>query len=357
MARLYFAWSRISKIEETNHSNLSLSVIIAIRNEGENIKHLLESLLKQSYSNKQFEVIIIDDHSQDDGQSIITSFKDEHHQLQLYYYKLDEGEKGKKAALQKAYALAKNEICVMTDGDIYVQKNWLKLTAKAFENQEIQLVLGGVKIELSNSFVSKFQAIELLSLIASGAGAAELKYVIMSNGANMAFRRSILKSIHFDKLKPNTASGDDVFLMLETKRVFGANSISFLKDDEHFVTTKSVENWKELINQRIRWVSKSGHYSDMFLLLSSWVILLQNLVLLVLLVSTFFFPVLLKTTALVWLIKSLFDFFFLRNICHFTSQKYLLKYYPLMAIIYPFFISYSAIIGQFASFSWKGRNY
>ena len=357
MTKLFCAWTRIHKTDEVKNNDLKFSLIIAIRNEGKNIKSLLESLYEQNYPKEQFEVIIIDDHSQDESQKVIASFIEDKPLLQIKYYKLEEGKTGKKSALQKAYSLAKNEIFVMTDGDIRVPKNWLKLIAEAFNKQEVKLVLGGVKIEGFNSFVSKFQGLEMLSLIASGAGAAELNQPIMSNGANMAFRKSILESIELDKIKPEIASGDDVFLMLETKRIFGANSIRFVKDAEHFVTTKPVRSWKELINQRKRWVSKSGHYSDRFLLMSSWIVLLQNLGLLVLLISAFFIPVLLKTLALVWLVKSTFDFIFLRNICRFTSQNYLLKYYPLMAIIYPFFISYTAIIGQFAHFSWKGRDY
>lgn len=357
MTKLFCAWNRIHKIEGIKNNDLLFSIIIAVRNEGKNIKSLLESLYEQNYPKEQFEVIVIDDHSQDESQSLISRFIEDKPQLQIKYFKLEEGKAGKKTALQKAYSLAKNEIFVMTDGDIRVPTNWLKIIAEAFKKQEIKVILGGVKIESLNSFVGKFQGLEMLSLIASGAGAAELNQPIMSNGANMAFRKSILESIKFDKIKPEIASGDDVFLMLETKRIFGADSIRFVKDAEHFVTTKPVQSWKELINQRKRWVSKSGHYSDRFLLMSSWIVLLQNLVLIVLLISALFIPVLLKTLVLVWLAKFIFDFIFLRNICRFTSQNYLLKYYPLMALIYPFFISYTAIVGQFSHFSWKGRDY
>ncbi len=41
----------------------SVSVLIAAKNEGQNIEKLLQSLYNQSYSKDKFEVIIVDDHS------------------------------------------------------------------------------------------------------------------------------------------------------------------------------------------------------------------------------------------------------------------------------------------------------
>ena len=179
----------------------------------------------------------------------------------------------------------------------------------------------------------------------------------MSNGANLAFRKEVLKKIDADKLQTHTASGDDMFLMLEVKRVFGPTSILFLKNENHFVSTPAVKTWKDLLEQRIRWVSKSNHYKDGFLLASSWIIFLQNLALVLILLASLFYTPLFHTLIYIWILKALIDFAFLQNICKFSSQKKLLKLYPLMALIYPFFISYTAIIGQFASFSWKGRKY
>lgn len=357
IGRFFLSWRKKQEPLIKRGNTTGFSIVIAIRNEEKNIKPLLESLSIQDYPISKFEIIIIDDHSTDKSKEIIESFKKEQPSLSIRYVPLEKGKQGKKAALYKAYQLAQNDMIITTDGDIKLPKKWLSLTDQAFTNSKIKMVLGGVKIKKTKHLIGNFQALELLSLIASGGAAAILHHPIMSNGANLAFRKNILKDFDFDRLQPQTSSGDDMFLMLETKKIFGAKSIKFLKNEEHFVQTDALSNWKSLINQRIRWVSKSNHYKDPFLLATSWVVFLQNLLLPILIGLSFLFPDLLQTLWPIWFLKVIIDYIFLFNACRFTSQNHLLKHYFLMAFIYPFFISYTAIMGQFSSFNWKGRQY
>ena len=57
-----------------NKNNIKASVLIAARNEEKNIGNLLKSLYNQSFSKELFEVIIIDDNSEDDTILIIENF-------------------------------------------------------------------------------------------------------------------------------------------------------------------------------------------------------------------------------------------------------------------------------------------
>ena len=50
------------------------SVVIAVRNEEKYIKNCLFDLSKQSYPNEQFEIILVDDHSEDNTGKIIKEF-------------------------------------------------------------------------------------------------------------------------------------------------------------------------------------------------------------------------------------------------------------------------------------------
>ncbi|NOR87873.1 MAG: glycosyltransferase, partial [Bacteroidales bacterium] len=357
---LNYGWvkTEISEIKQ-EISQKKASIIVAIRNEEENLPKLLSSLSHQDYPYEQFEIIIIDDHSDDGSEEIIKKFQKDHLSLQLYYYSLANYSEiqGKKSALQLGYKKANHSIILLTDGDCHIGANWIKLTLQAFEDPKVKMVLGGVKTVRPKNLVQKFQSLELLSLIASGAGSVGINLPIMSNGANLSFKKEILNKIEISQLKPELASGDDIFLMMETKKAFGADTIRFLKNPDHFVTTQAEKSWKGLINQRIRWVSKSSGYADYFLLLTSLVVLFQNLILLVLLIASCFYPPLGFTLLKIWVLKFVVDFIFLRKICAFTSRTKLLRYYPLLALIYPFFISYTAIVGQFAGFSWKGRKY
>ncbi len=158
---------------------------------------------------------------------------------------------------------------------------------------------------------------------------------LMSNGSNLAFRQSVLAYLPEGFYQTGQASGDDMFLMMHVAKSFGQDAIVYVKDPLHVVVTFPEKSWRALWQQRIRWVSKSGSYRDGFVLFVSFVVLFQNLLLL----------------------KAFVDFVLLRNVAKFYKQHTLLKYYPLIFLVYPFFIVGTAIFGQFLQFDWKGRKY
>lgn len=330
----------------------SFSLIIAIRNEEENLVKLLESINLQQYPSNNFEIILVDDHSTDSSPLIITSFKQNHPDLDIKYLALDENQSGKKAALHLAYKNAQYDYYLLTDGDCFLPKNWISSANDCFTNKEIKMLLGGVQIENPKSFIQKFQALEMSSLIASGAGAAGINHPILNNGANLAFKKEILEHINIQNLQMNRASGDDIFLLSETKRIYGAKSIRF--KHENFVKTPPIKSLSDLLNQRFRWVSKAKVYKDSFVILTSLLVFLQNLLLITLLFAALFSPAIGISFLYVLLLKSTVDFMLLQKA---TKQKSLLKYYPLIALAYPIFLVYTAVLGQFISFTWKERKH
>ena len=320
---LYWGWSKLENIAtESIQNQTKISLIVAFRNEERHLPALLESIAHQKYPKELLEILLIDDHSGDRSQQVIQEFAIKNPYFSLKLMHLPLGKNGKKAALQLAFQNANNPIILCT-----------------FHNNNTRMILGGVKIANSDNFMQHFQSLELLSLIGSGAGAKGLGRAIMSNGANIGFRKKILERIQIDNLKLETPSGDDIFLMSEVKRIYGEESIRFIKNEEHFVSTYAENKFSDMINQRIRWVSKSSNYTDAFLLSTSVVVMLENLMLPILFISSFLFSPLWPLLLTFWLVKSLVDFLFLYYISHFVSQKHLLRHFPLMTLIYPFFIN------------------
>ena len=62
------------KLKSKNANQPFVSIIVAARNEEKNIGICLESLLKQNYPVDKYEIIVVDDHSEDDTSTICTSF-------------------------------------------------------------------------------------------------------------------------------------------------------------------------------------------------------------------------------------------------------------------------------------------
>ena len=84
----------------------NVSILIAARNEGKNIEKLLKSLYNQSFSKEKFEVIIIDDHSDDDSSEISENFRLSHPEMNLKALKAIGS--GKKQAISQALHSAEN---------------------------------------------------------------------------------------------------------------------------------------------------------------------------------------------------------------------------------------------------------
>ncbi len=355
--RFYYAWIQMNGSKETDHSLQKISIVIAIRNEEENLKQLFNSILKLNYPKSHFELICINDHSEDSSLELLELFRKNNPDIDMTILSLDTNEKGKKAALKKAYTIAKHDIIQCTDGDCILPINWLQYCSSAFSNREIKLLSGGIKLGHDVSVFQKIQALELMSLIASGGAAIGSKNPIMSNGANMAFRKEILDNVSEDALHSNLASGDDVFLLQKVKQAYGPTAISFIKNPDYWVTTKPERDIKAWINQRIRWVSKSSGYSDRFLIITSLFVFLSNFVLILLFISSFFHIQHLVTLGYLSILKTITDFIFLKQSAKDSSQVSLLKWFVPFSFIYPFFISYSAIAGQFMGFTWKNRVY
>ena len=82
---LCFAIGRIkSNVHKHNH-NRPLSVIIAAKNESQNLKNNLPYVLNQNYP--QFEVIIVNDQSQDDTLEVLKQFEEQYQFLKCFSVK------------------------------------------------------------------------------------------------------------------------------------------------------------------------------------------------------------------------------------------------------------------------------
>ena len=145
----------------TSHYKKGVSVLVAARDEAENIAALLSDLSQQTYEN--FEVIVVDDHSLDDTINIVKSFPN--------VILLQASQEGKKAAIAEAVETAKYSIILTTDADCRVGSSWIEKMTSPFVNKQVELVIGPVAFHKEESGFEKAQSLEFMSLIASGAGA------------------------------------------------------------------------------------------------------------------------------------------------------------------------------------------
>ncbi len=331
----------------------SLSVVVAFRNEAGFLENLLTVLLHQTYPDSLLEFIFVNDHSTDGGDQIIEKFIAANKKRNIRL--LDSDEKGKKAALRKGIASADGTLIVTTDADCLPKKSWLAEIAVLYEEKQPRLILGPVIYHKETSFLQKLFSLDFISLVASGAGSAEIGLPFMGNAANMAFEKKIFAEAESDALHTGFTSGDDVFFIHYVRKKFGRKAIAFIKNEEAIVQTPAPEDLKMFFAQRIRWGSKARAYSQPWALAVSYIIFFFNFLLTAILVFCLFTSHWFAAIYLLFIIlKTVVDFPLLYAFSRFAGKRYLLPFVFPFEMVYPVYISYVAIRGLFP-YQWKGR--
>lgn len=339
----------------TDMAYAPISIVVAARNEENNMFNLLESILHLDYPPHLFELIVVDDHSSDGTKVIIQDFILLHPHLSIKVISA-EGE-GKKKAVRQGIFHASCELIATTDADCVLPANWLKVWSQSFQKPDNHLLMAPVVYQLNPGFLQHFYALEFISLVASGAGAAGLKMPFMGNAANMAFRRNTFEQASKSKYYDKYTSGDDVFLIHQTIHHYGRKSVRFLLNSQAVVETPSPETLGQFISQRLRWGSKAKGYRSPEAVLVSLVVLLMNTVLAAFILMGFWITWLWPITALLFLTKMLVDMPVVVGYAGFVKRRHLKKWFVPFSLVYPFYIVIVGFSSIFMGFNWKGRRF
>ena len=355
----YRYWFGLNKVFEQNSSkhvnehSIVFTIVVPARNEALNIKACLDSILAQDYPTQFFEVIVIDDFSEDDTAFIVKAISLDHPNVRLLsladYFKPDEMNSFKKKAIEKAVSQAKGQWIVTTDADCIVPYEWLSLYNAYIQKENPVFVAAPVMFIKESGILNEFQVLDFLALQGITAAAVGAGKHSMSNGANLAFEKSAFIAVGGYQGVDQIASGDDMFLMHKMK-VTLSNRIGYLFNPGAIVLTKAMSNWKDFIMQRIRWSSKARYYDDNSIF---WVLLLVYLynLSIVLLLFAGEYRSLLITIAF----KTFFEMFFMEPVTQFFKMPGQLRYFPLYQPIHIVYTLVAGLFGQVKTYTWKGR--
>ena len=125
---------------EKTEAEPKLSVCIPARNEEQNIKKLLESLVQQTYKN--FDVLVLDDHSDDSTREIVRSLQNKHPEL----IKLHQGEEkpddwlGKPWACHQLGNKATGDYLLFLDADTRLYPDALNGVSSSFQKYKTDML-------------------------------------------------------------------------------------------------------------------------------------------------------------------------------------------------------------------------
>ncbi len=347
------------KIETTKNSYISpktsFSIVVPFRNEENGFLNLLQSISELEYHKNLYEIIVINDDSDDNSVSIFNKWKVENPEIQTQLLEnIRVSHSPKKDAIATAIPKVKNEWIITTDADCVVGKNWLLAYDNFIQSNDSQMIVGPISINNDKGFLNYFQFVDMLSLQGTTIGSFGLKKPFMCNGANFAYTKNLFLELNGFDGNDKIASGDDVFLLQKAIQL-RPEKVGYLKNRESIIYTKPEENWSKLFFQRVRWASKTGSYNGFFGKFLAVIVFITNL----LFVLGFIFGIWgfgFWILGFGFVIKLLVDLVLLNKTNQFIgSKKYI---FPIISdLFYPFFCVSVAIYSFFGDFDWKGRSF
>lgn len=238
--------------------HISVSVIICAKNESDNIKKNINSILNQNYPN--FEVVLINDNSSDNTIDVFKSIKAKHDNVKIVDVKPIEKYWGnKKYALTLGIKAAKNDFLLFTDADCKPKSlHWITEMTRHFSNQK-SIVLGYGGYRKRPSFLNKIIRYETLLTAIQYLSYAKLGNPYMGVGRNLAYRKSLfLKNSGFIS-HMNIRSGDDDLFINE---VASGKNTSVCFNSESFTLSEPKRTFKKWVHQKKRHISTAKFYKS-----------------------------------------------------------------------------------------------
>jgi poly-beta-1,6-N-acetyl-D-glucosamine synthase len=266
----YWLWFYLSpvlyNISVNNKKSEPVSVIICARNEANNLKRFLPSILEQNYDS--YEVIVVNDCSEDNSDDVLGELLIRYKHLRVSSINKDpKFTHNKKFAQFIGIKAAINELLIFTDADCHPEtERWLSsMTSNFDENTDIVLGYGGYQNE--KGFLNKYIRFDSTFIAMQYFGMALKGVPYMGVGRNLAYRRSIFfRNKGFGAYNHIISGDDDLFVNSVATKL---NTKVELRTDSH---TRSVpsSSFTEFIKQKQRHFTtakfyKTGHKFMLFL--------------------------------------------------------------------------------------------
>ena len=333
-----------------------VSIIVAARNEAQNIRNCLAALKRQSYPRAKLEIIIVDDRSEDGTAELVRREAKADGRVKLVQISEPcQAMAPKKRALDRGIRSASGEIIMVTDADCLPGENWVQAMIGYFE-QDVGLVAGFSPLEgrATNRIFHRLMMLDSLSLACVAAGSIGMGVPLTCNGRNLAYRKKVYEQVDgFSRIGHFISGDDDLFLHQVRDRTDW--KVRYATDPQTTVPTSPPQHFAAFLNQRIRHASKGKHYSAHLKRALVLVYVLNSLFFFVWPVSLFFSHKLFLAILVCWSIKAIAEYSLLRKGATIFLKKKRLRFFLWGAILHiPYVVIFGAL-GFFGKFKWKGQ--
>jgi len=192
---------------------LSFSIIVSAKNEEYNISNLISALKNLNYPEDKYEVIIIDDNSNDDTFHLAKKLTNGLENFTIISA-TDKNYEGKRGALDYGISLAKYSNIAITDADCMPGTNWLLCLSPKF-NTDCDFVFGIAPFYQTKKLVNKIGCYENFRSSLLAISVANFGMAYTASARNFSFKKDSFEKIGGYKNTTETISRDDDLLLRE----------------------------------------------------------------------------------------------------------------------------------------------
>ncbi len=230
-----------------------VSIVVPARNEEKNIERCIISIAASDYPVEKFEIITVNDRSEDKTLEILKKLKSRYLNLKIINKSEDDNNKnlrGKPGALQSGIEVAQSDIILMTDADCTVHPKWIRTISSFFADPEMGLVAGYTAIRGDNTF-AKIQACEWTYLHTLATAGIGWDQPFSCYGNNLAIRKKYFDEIGGYHSVKFSVTEDLALLQAIHKH---NKKLRHLTHEYCTVTTDACPTLKDYLRQHHRWI-------------------------------------------------------------------------------------------------------
>lgn len=235
-----------------------VSVVVALRNEEDHVKALIQSLQRQKYAALEF--ILVNDRSTDQTAERLREYTASDARFRiLRIASLPAGHSGKKVALTQGIESATGEVILLTDADCRpASTEWVSQMVAPFVREEVGIALGlSPYFPVKNKWLSQVVVLETAWTALQYAGFAAWGWPYMGVGRNLAYRKRLFQENGgFSKWLHVPGGDDDLFVAAHATR---KNTV-LVASASAFTRSASPPNWQAWWQQKTRHLHSGQFY-------------------------------------------------------------------------------------------------
>ena len=251
----FFFGEKKKKLLYSDDELPKVSVIIPAYNEEKSIETTIKSILKTDYPKSKFQVIVVDDGSNDNTLKLAKKFE----KFGVEVYTKKNGGKG--TALNFGLKKVNGEIMFSMDADTFVDKKCVKQMVRFFKNKSVMCVSPAILVANPKNILQRVQYVEYILGLFLRKAFATVNAIHITPGAFSAYRKSF-----FDKYGGYDEGNITEDLELAMRIQFKGYIIEHSPESPAY--TIAPNKFSHLLKQRRRWyvglLKNTVKYSKMF---------------------------------------------------------------------------------------------